>query len=407
MPITALLLATLSIAQTPTPTPAPDAISGRPPANAVARTSPQVYEVTFIAGSFDRSSTMGDWRDQPRAIQVARLPVIARSTFSAVDMLSPRLSTWRAARGIVWSTAQQPGPDGFDSDRFRVQALRDVPVTTVAGAPLGMALAQFDTSDMVRWSMTWRVQVWSSQVNEQLAAAATWPQAWPDECVGALAPQRFVESDDPRFKQFVDRVSGGSLRTVPVWLAAKDLVRATVRAIQVTGNDTVRGPNSVLIGMNMRGAAAAMTDGRGTTHDLAAACVAVLRAAGIPARPVIGFPHGAANRLRPAFESWAEVFLPGSGWVAFDPKRMAAAGLGRDVRERWPWFGTIDDLNRRIPVSFSFTLDEACDPAQSPPAAWGVGRSPDPQNPQARDMRPQCVWSHIELRSSSRGAGSG
>jgi len=67
-------------------------------------------------------------------------------------------------------------------------------------------------------------------------------------------------------------------------------------------------------------AAGAFELGRGTSRDYAHVFIACARGAGVPARFVSGHflrPDGAPQR--DGSHAWAEAFVPGLGWVGFDP----------------------------------------------------------------------------------------
>ena len=69
----------------------------------------------------------------------------------------------------------------------------------------------------------------------------------------------------------------------------------------------------------------------GSCRDLAALFLAAARRLGFAARAVSGylFDPGLAAGDVGATHAWCEVFLPGAGWIAFDPtqRRVGAAGL--------------------------------------------------------------------------------
>jgi len=58
---------------------------------------------------------------------------------------------------------------------------------------------------------------------------------------------------------------------------------------------------------------------KGACRDLAWLYVVACRTVGLAARFVSGYIAPFNPRRRPALHAWAEVFLPGAGWTAFDP----------------------------------------------------------------------------------------
>lgn len=69
----------------------------------------------------------------------------------------------------------------------------------------------------------------------------------------------------------------------------------------------------------------------GSCRDMAALFIDIVRRLGFAARAVSGyvFDPGSAPGDAGATHAWAEVFLPGAGWIAFDPTsaRVGSAGL--------------------------------------------------------------------------------
>lgn len=82
--------------------------------------------------------------------------------------------------------------------------------------------------------------------------------------------------------------------------------------------------------------------GDGVCQDYSHAMLAICRSVGIPARYVSGYVHSQPEGLEPlqgseGSHAWVELFLPGSGWVGFDPTNgclltegHVKIGVGRD-----------------------------------------------------------------------------
>jgi hypothetical protein len=116
------------------------------------------------------------------------------------------------------------------------------------------------------------------------------------------------------------------------------------------------------------------TSKTGTSEQFAAAYVLVARAAGIPARLVVGFRPGPAGpdgvqvvRNGDAF-AWPEVAVAGAGWVALDPTGGARSATGAAALTE----AATETARRRAGA-----LPAA--PAPTPPAAVAPGDSSDPE----------------------------
>lgn len=96
-----------------------------------------------------------------------------------------------------------------------------------------------------------------------------------------------------------------------------------------------------------RTAGAAFAAGRGVCQDLAHIMIAGARSAGLPARYVSGHLHRAGDdRPQHATHAWAEVHVPGYGWIGFDPAndqcpdgRYVRVAAGLDYAEAAPLRG--------------------------------------------------------------------
>ena len=95
-------------------------------------------------------------------------------------------------------------------------------------------------------------------------------------------------------------------------------------------------------------AAEALAQGEGVCQDHAHVLTAIARATGLPARYVSGYLFSTADgAAHEAAHAWAELFLPGLGWVGFDPAnrccpddRYIRLGSGLDAQEAAPIRGT-------------------------------------------------------------------
>ncbi|MHC4081961.1 MAG: transglutaminase-like domain-containing protein [Planctomycetota bacterium] len=350
--------------------------SGRPPIGPLERYEPRVYDFTFDVTltslwQYDLSLQ----RDYRLADAPIVMPVIFQGTYSTVHSDSLRARLWLEGREDTSLVNRTRLDDGFP---FQTR-LAVIPVEQFGGKTL-------------RWQLAYRIQSWSSRLrSETQAASVAWPREWPEEVRDGLQPQMFIESDDPLFAGAVEKASAGKLRLVPPYYAAKDLVRYCINQIRLSGNGKNMGNLGTLRGLELVGARQAANEGIGGPHDLVCVCVAVLRAAGIPARPVIGVEKqksslGGLKQAGPEFVSWAEFYLPEAGWIPFDPVEMRGKGVrSLDVRRPWPEFGTMDDLNRRIPLAYHFIPPATLEVPV--PAVWGWDPRPggDPgSEPQIR-----------------------
>jgi len=92
---------------------------------------------------------------------------------------------------------------------------------------------------------------------------------------------------------------------------------------------------------------------KGNSLDFAAAFVGLCRAAGIPARSVVGTWIPLANDTVPIryYEGWAEFYLKGFGWVPVDP---ASAHL--NLAKRSYYFGALDPNRLAISIGRDIIL---------------------------------------------------
>ncbi len=97
-------------------------------------------------------------------------------------------------------------------------------------------------------------------------------------------------------------------------------------------------------------------NGRGVCQDYAHAMLGICRSLGIPARYVSGYIYAGADFVgAEASHAWVEVYLPGSGWMGYDPTNNTAVveahvkiGHGRDYGDVSPISGSYHGSTRGV-----------------------------------------------------------
>jgi len=119
-----------------------------------------------------------------------------------------------------------------------------------------------------------------------------------------------------------------------------------------------------------RTAAEVLAEGRGSVRDCAHVLLAAARASGYPARLVSGHcldgPNAGSHK---SAHCWAELFIEGAGWIAFDPSTGRSPGdsyvrvaVGLDAGDSTPLSGTrrgggIEELDVEVRVAMSQTQE--------------------------------------------------
>ncbi len=213
----------------------------------------------------------------------------------------------------------------------------------------------------VEYSLEEFVTCYNAKVDEARLRAIGWPEKWPAEVSSELQQQRYIESTNEQIVQLLEKWTNGKAKSAPPYVLGKELTRLTVQNFQINGKNWFNDELNRFAGLEVQGALKSVEQMRGTSHDCVCLFVAVCRAAGLPARPVIGIQMLDDDRGRD-FEdddkriiSWAEFYVPTAGWIAVDFRPLfKAPGRMHDLNREWPGVGTNDELNLMVPISYHF-----------------------------------------------------
>jgi hypothetical protein len=189
-------------------------------------------------------------------------------------------------------------------DRWWELAKLDLKVTVPGDDPDAPAL--FDTNlyhDVKRTGTDYEITLKHSKPDESVAKLAL-PLDVPEDVKRYLGPTSSAQSDDPKIIAKAKEIVGNEANAL---LAAERIVG------WVNGNLDKRS--------GARGAATAtevLTDGAGDCTEHSVLAVALLRAAGLPARQVDGIVYLVEADGRPVagYHAWSEVWL--GRWIAID-----------------------------------------------------------------------------------------
>jgi len=233
-------------------------------------------------------------------------------------------------------------------------------------------------------NMTTYGRSWETRYDEEAAARVDWPDELPPVLQTVFEPELYVNQGPfgpYNLRSVRDKVmewTDGNPKALPPaqtakWIAIKvaEAYRPINRGWGGPGGESAEGlPISAFSSFVVDGPEFALEQGRGSRFNLPVLLVACYRAAGIPARIVIGYdfartlnasrgPDG--DRLR----CWVEFALYDEHepdekrrltWVPVDIVKLQASSAWTQPFERpLKYFGTHDELDEVIPIAFHFT----------------------------------------------------
>ncbi|HCJ67767.1 MAG TPA: transglutaminase [Elusimicrobia bacterium] len=104
---------------------------------------------------------------------------------------------------------------------------------------------------------------------------------------------------------------------------------------------------------------------KGKCADLHSVYVCLAKSVGVPAREIMGIriPKGAEGNMTGAYHCWAEVYIPGYGWIPIDPSDVRKIILDKKIEKleeakeyREYYFGAIDENRIQFGTGRDLTL---------------------------------------------------
>ncbi|PQA87139.1 transglutaminase family protein [Hyphococcus luteus] len=157
--------------------------------------------------------------------------------------------------------------------------------------------------------------------------------------LGALRLQSYLDSSGRLAKWTQGFVAGDPTGTLALLKDISSGVAAQI-AYEIREEENTQSPEETL------------DRGRGSCRDFAALFVDAVRSLGFGARIVSGYLYDPdQNALGSAgagsTHAWAEVYVPGAGWITFDPTNRSVGGfnlipvaVGRHIRQTMPVVGS-------------------------------------------------------------------
>ncbi|MEM1185499.1 MAG: transglutaminase-like domain-containing protein [Planctomycetota bacterium] len=333
-----------------------------------------------------------------------------------------QIVTWNFQTvAIIFPLMEQTSSSNLDIETAAGElSFNDVEVsdefTVISGYHSGQKYAKFDATNIVTREMELEIEYlarsFRTEFDEAKAQAIAWPMGeWPEGIAETLEPAPFIESYNNRAGNIgeLDNLlrqwtNGRDPKKVPPLTLAKWFAGRVVEHVQPTSDGLNRGRRYLgFEGFKVQGAPETARTRKGSPFDTVALLAAMYKRAGLPARVVIGYldpddddpdeadEHG-ASRLR----AYVEFFLydepnERGGWIPVDVVRMRekSSRAPTDLTKPWRYFGTHDELDRFIPMSFHFHPPTTVQ-AYGSPAMWGWLVTP---------VTPQAAYQYLNFNA--------
>lgn len=263
--------------------------------------------------------------------------------------------------------------------------------------------------------LTLRVDIpmtsYETRIDEDIAMTYEWPTGpYKPMIASCLEPQLFVEPGHPAIIGLVNEWTKGKPKKAKPYYLAKYLAGRVVEHFRPTEgmyHATGRGPQrgqitAVLIsGFNVNGAAYAAIERRGSRYDMACLLTAVYRAAGLPARMVIGVDITESEEKEfTVLHAWTEFYLydekaEAGEWIPVDVYRQSQfSSRSPPIDQRWQHFGHSEESDFYAPLAYHWLPPTSVTNA----GAMGIwGWVPQPAVPRV-DAELKFIWNGTPRR---------
>lgn len=294
----------------------------------------------------------------------------------------PRITKFNFASGVVvFPVLESSGTHEVWTERVKSECkiddrVVDDSVELLTGYPAGTRLGRWDLGKVENGAeMSLELELpctsWETEFDEELLAKFPWPKgSWPEEAASTFKPQVGIDYGDPVIQKLVSGwTEGKSAKGVPPVTLAKFFAAQVLELVKPSGEGTEAHSTGQFSGIKLQRASVSARDGRCSFHDVPLLLAAVYRAAGLPARTVIGWDVSESKgdsknfldkgskggRLR----SWVEFCLYDEAaqkalWVPVDimAQRGSSSTKAPKLDRKWKFFGNNEDSNDIIPFAF-------------------------------------------------------
>ncbi len=363
-----LVLASTSgaaLAQPASPPPAPPQTPAQPPAQALP-----VSDITK-PNPYMKLVRRREWTVRVQITLQADAGVNYATNYSFNDRF--RFDAMTMVFPVVQSSASSLWREGsIDSTLYVEQTPVDTRTELIGPYHSNAVYARFDTDGgdarTVRLLHTHQTTSWDTVFNELEAIRVPWPTGpWPDEAQSTFGPQQYVNpqgAPGPSVAALVSQwTQGKDPKSISPVLLAKWLAGQVQELVQLQGDGVNRAYSLAggfaVEGVELQGAENTSIFRRGSSHDMTCLLAAVYRAAGLPARTVIGIDDDPERRSREV-RSWVEFCLYDEAnqivtWVPVDIAQLRSSSSRMRALDRpWEYFGIHDELHEIAPFAFHF-----------------------------------------------------